>query len=128
MAVAGLPQDPFADQLNPQRWPELKQAISAVFLQKTRDEWCELMEGTDICFAPVLDMQEAQNHPHNVARQTYVRVGEMVQPAPAPRFSRTPSQVRHPARVYGADTEAVLSELGMSEEQLAEVFEPAGSS
>lgn len=120
--VAGLPRDQFADQLNTARWPELKQKITEVFLQKTRAEWCELMEGTDICFAPVLDMEEAQSHPHNVARETYIRVGGMMQPAPAPRFSRTAPQVRHPARAYGADTEAVLNELGYSEEQLAAVL------
>lgn len=118
MAVAGLPAERFADQLNQQRWPELKQAIAEVFLQKTRDEWCELMEGTDICFAPVLDMQEAQSHPHNVARQTYVKVGDMTQPAPAPRFSRTAPEIRHPAKPYGADTAAVFTELGYSAEQL----------
>ncbi|RBW51271.1 CaiB/BaiF CoA transferase family protein [Marinobacter sp. F3R11] len=116
--VAGLPQDLFADQLNNQRWPELKQVISEVFLTKTRDQWCDLMEGTDICFAPVLDIQEAQGHPHNLARQTYVKVGDMTQPAPAPRFSRTPPEVRHPARALGIDTESVFAELGFSKEQL----------
>jgi alpha-methylacyl-CoA racemase len=121
LEVANLPRERFGQQMDRSRWPELKQAIADVFLQKTRDEWCELMEGTDICFAPVLDLKEAQNHPHNLARQTYVDVGAIKQPAPAPRFSRTEPSVRHEARPYGADTDAVLAEVGYSAEQLDEM-------
>ncbi|SFE41845.1 alpha-methylacyl-CoA racemase [Marinobacter sp. DSM 26671] len=121
LEVANLPREQFGQQMDQSRWPELKQAIADVFLQKTRDEWCELMEGTDICFAPVLDLKEAQNHPHNLARQTYVDVGGIKQPAPAPRFSRTEPSVRHEARPYGADTDAVLAEVGYSAEQLDEM-------
>lgn len=117
--LAGLPADPFADQGNQARWPEMKAAIADVFLQKSREEWCELMEGTDVCFAPVLDLEEAQSHPHNRERETYVPVGSMMQPAPAPRFSRTRSEIRHPARPYGADTATVFTELGYTEAQLA---------
>jgi len=121
LEVANLPREQFGQQMDRSRWPELKQAIADVFLQKTRDEWCELMEGTDICFAPVLDLKEAQSHPHNLARQTYVDVGGIKQPAPAPRFSRTEPAVRHEARPYGADTDAVLAEAGYSAEQLDEM-------
>ncbi|MEP1214162.1 MAG: CaiB/BaiF CoA-transferase family protein [Marinobacter sp.] len=121
--VAGLSPELFADQLNRERWPELKRVLAGVFLQKTRDQWCELMEGTDICFAPVLDLQEAHSHPHNVARKSYIKVGEMMQPAPAPRFSRTSPEVRHEARAYGADTEAVLGALGFTEAQLEAIVE-----
>ena len=117
--VAGLSEDLFRDQLNKENWPELKQAVAEAFAQKTRDEWCELMEGTDICFAPVLDLEEAASHPHNVTRKTYIRVGEMVQPAPAPRFSRTVSGTPSPAKPYGADTEAVFTELGYDSEKLS---------
>ncbi len=118
MEVAGLSREEFGEQLDKSRWPELKQSLERVFRQKTRAQWCELMEGTDICFAPVLDIKEAQSHPHNQARQTYVDVDGMQQPAPAPRFSRTEPGIRFAARQYGADTAEVLSELGFQQEQL----------
>jgi len=76
------------------RWPELREALRAAFLEKTREEWCEIMEGTDVCFAPVLDYTEAPDHPHNRARGSFVELDGMVQPGPAPRFSRTPAEVR----------------------------------
>ena len=88
----GLTGDPdFAQQLNPAKWDELKGRLTALFLTKTRDEWCALMDGTDICFAPVLSLTEAPQHSHNVARSTFVEDGGIVQPAPAPRFSATPA-------------------------------------
>ncbi len=87
-----LTDDPdFAQQLNPEKWDELKERLTALFLTKTRDEWCALMDGTDICFAPVLSLTEAPQHPHNVARGTFVEDGGIIQPAPAPRFSVTPA-------------------------------------
>ncbi|TAN13076.1 MAG: CoA transferase [Burkholderiaceae bacterium] len=86
----GLEQDAeFDAQMNAADWPKLKARLAEVFRQRTRDEWCALMEGTDVCFAPVLDWDEAPRHPHNVARETFVTVDGTVQPAPAPRFSRT---------------------------------------
>lgn len=89
---AGLTDDPdFAQQMNAPIWPELKDRLTALFLTRTRDEWCELMAQTDICFAPVLSLTEAPKHPHNAARGTFVEEGGMVQPAPAPRFSATPA-------------------------------------
>ncbi len=105
---ADLDHKLFGSHLDSTQWPEQKEALAKVFLAKTRDEWCALMEGTDVCFAPVLDFIEAQQHPHNVARQTYIDVDGMVQPAPAPRFSRTVSEVRYGARAAGEDTEEVL--------------------
>ncbi|MCZ8017564.1 CaiB/BaiF CoA-transferase family protein [Novosphingobium sp.] len=88
----GLAGDPdFAQQMNPLKWDELKARMTALILTKTRDEWCAIMDGTDICFAPVLSLKEAPQHPHNVARSTFVEDGGMVQPAPAPRFSATPA-------------------------------------
>jgi alpha-methylacyl-CoA racemase len=118
MDVAGLSRAEFGEQLDRRRWPELKQSLEQVFRQKTRAQWCELMEGTDICFAPVLDIHEARSHPHNQARQTYVDVDGMQQPAPAPRFSRTTPGIRFAARQYGSDTAAVLGELGFKPGQL----------
>jgi alpha-methylacyl-CoA racemase len=86
--AAGLEDDPdFDAQMNPAAWPALKAKLEAVFRTKTRDEWCALMEGTDICFAPVLSMAEAPAHPHNAAREAFVEREGVVQPAPAPRFS-----------------------------------------
>jgi alpha-methylacyl-CoA racemase len=92
MEKTGLAGDAdFAQQMNAAKWPELKQRIAALIATKTRDEWCAIMDGTDICFAPVLSLKEAPGHPHNTARKTFVKDGGMVQPAPAPRFSATPA-------------------------------------
>ena len=88
----GLSGDPdFAQQMNPAQWGPLKDRMTALILTRTRDEWCAIMDDTDICFAPVLSLREAPKHPHNVARQTFVEDGGLVQPAPAPRFSATPA-------------------------------------
>ena len=90
--AAGLTDDPAFDaQMDQSGWPALKDKLTALFLTKTRDEWCAIMDGSDICFAPVLSLSEAPKHPHNVARKTFVREGGIVQPAPAPRFSATPA-------------------------------------
>ena len=90
--VAGLADDTdFDAQMNPKQWPMLKEKLTALFKTKTRAQWCELMEGTEICFAPVLSLAEAKEHPHNVERQTFVDVGGLKQPVPAPRYSVTVS-------------------------------------
>ncbi|GHE21734.1 CaiB/BaiF CoA transferase family protein [Halomonas urumqiensis] len=118
---AGLDPDIFAGQQQPARWPALKMQLAAVFLTRTRDEWCALLEGSDACVAPVLDYQEARRHPHLVARDTYIDVDGMSQPAPAPRFSRTPSQVAFGARASGEDTESVLLACGISQQRINEL-------
>jgi alpha-methylacyl-CoA racemase len=88
----GLQDDPaFARQMDPAEWGPLKDKVTALFLTRTRDEWCALLDGTDACFAPVLSLAEAPDHPHNAARGTFVEDGGMVMPAPAPRFSATPA-------------------------------------
>jgi alpha-methylacyl-CoA racemase len=92
--IAGLTDSQFDGQMDKANWPILKQKLTAVFAGKTRDEWCALMEGTDVCFAPVLTMSEAVQHPHMVAREVFVSHEGHMQPAPAPRFSRTPSRIR----------------------------------
>jgi alpha-methylacyl-CoA racemase len=93
---AGLTEADFDAQMDRNAWPALKQKLVEVFKTKTRDEWCTIMEGTDICFAPVLTMKEAPHHPHMAARKIFVERHGVTQPAPAPRFSRTPSAIREP--------------------------------
>jgi len=115
----GVDPELFKDQMNPAKWPELKAILSDVFRTKTRDEWCAIMEGTDVCFAPVLTFEEAPKHPANVARGTYVEVDGYMQPAPAPRFSRTSSEIRHGQRPQGADTDEVLGAMGFSAEEVS---------
>ncbi len=120
LELAGIDDPAFqTDKLDLTKWPELKNKMQAVFKTKTRDEWCDIMEGTDACFAPVLNFEEAINHPHNVARETFIDVGGVVQPAPAPRFSRTKCEVKCPPPEVGADTENGLLEWGFSKEDLA---------
>ena len=89
---AGLEDDPAFDaQMDRAAWGPLKDKLTALFKRKSRDEWCAIMDGTDICFAPVLSLAEAPRHPHNAARGTFVEQDGMIQPAPAPRFSETPA-------------------------------------
>lgn len=99
---AGIDDPAFEAQMDAGRWPQLKAALADVFKQRPRDEWCELLEGTDACVAPVLDWDEAPEHPHNRARGTFVEVDGKVEPAPAPRFSRT--RPAEPAAAEPADT------------------------
>jgi alpha-methylacyl-CoA racemase len=100
-------------------WPTQRDRLAALFATKPRDEWAAVFEGTDACVAPVLDLAEAPEHPHNVARAAFVDVGGTPQPAPAPRFSRTPGSVdRDPPRP-GQHTDEVLGELGMDPDAVA---------
>lgn len=108
-----------ADQMDRDKWPEMAERFAAVFAEKTRDEWCAIMEGTDICFAPVLTVEESFDHPHNAARGSFVDVDGIKQPGPAPRFSRTPGAVHSPPPEYGADTESTLANWGFSADDIA---------
>jgi len=99
-------------------WPELREALARVIRSKTRDEWCKIMEGTDACVAPVLSFVEAIEHPHVRARGTYLDVEGIVQPAPAPRFSRTSPQITHGGHPTGSDGDAVLFDAGLSAEEI----------
>ena len=101
--LAGLSEDVFDAQMERGAWPALRQKLADVFRTKTRDEWCAIMEGTDVCFAPVLTIAEAPEHPHMAARKTFVKRHGITQPAPAPRFSRTPSAIREPMQADIAD-------------------------
>jgi alpha-methylacyl-CoA racemase len=101
-------------QFDVARWPEIKQRFAELFARRTRAEWCELLEGTDVCFAPVLNLAEAALHPHNRARDAYLEIDGITQPAPAPRFSGTPAEVRSPPAGIGADAGQLLLEAGYS--------------
>jgi alpha-methylacyl-CoA racemase len=92
--LAGLDDDIYDGQMDARNWPAMKEKMTAVFKTKTRDEWCTIMQGTDVCFAPVLSLSEAPDHPHMAERKVFVTYEGVVQPAPAPRFSRTPSAIR----------------------------------
>lgn len=116
LADAGLPK-----QMEASGWPQLKQELSRVFLSKTRDEWCAIMEGSDVCFAPVLSLSESVEHPHNKARETFVKVDGVVQPGPAPRFSRTPGSVSSPPSIPGEHSHQVLTEWGFQDTEVKEL-------
>ena len=118
----GIPIDEMPEYDRP-RWPEFKERIKGVVREKTRDEWCALLEGTDVCFAPVLSLTEAPAHPHNRERETFVEVEGITQPAPAPRFSRTPGAVRRPPSAAGQHTDEALGEWGFSADRIAALKE-----
>jgi alpha-methylacyl-CoA racemase len=122
----GLTDPDFHPQMDRSRWPQLREKLAAVIAKKTRDEWCAIMEATDVCFAPILDLDEAPRHPHNVARQTFVEVDGVLQPAPAPRFSRTPGAVAGPPPAIGAHTRSALESWGVDAGAIAEL-EGAGA-
>jgi len=103
----------------PDSWEALHERFSAIFATRTRTQWCELLEGTDACFAPVLDLQESAAHPHMAARGTFVDVDGVRQAAPAPRFSRTPSSLRRPPPDPGVAPDAALADWGIDAQQLA---------
>jgi alpha-methylacyl-CoA racemase len=100
-------------------WPAMRERLAAAFRTRTRDEWCELLEGTDVCFAPVLSLGEAPAHPHNAHRGTFTEVAGVVQPAPAPRFSRTPGAVARPPAHAGQHTDEALADWGIGGDEVA---------
>jgi alpha-methylacyl-CoA racemase len=103
-------------QRDPKTWPEVKERLTALFRTKTRDQWCAVLEGTDVCFAPVLSMDEAHSHPHNVARDAFIDVGGMRQPAPAPRFEGT--KLGHPTPPGATNARDALKAWGLSEAEI----------
>tara|TARA_Y100001970_G_scaffold148442_1_gene182256 strand:+ start:118 stop:1257 length:1140 start_codon:yes stop_codon:yes gene_type:complete len=118
LRITGLDQEELPNQMDRSQWPKMKEKIAETIRTKTRGQWVELMEGTDVCFAPVLSPSEAYAHPHNVARETFVEVAGVKQPAPAPRFSRTPGAIDGPPPHPGEHTEEVLSSWGFSENEI----------
>ena len=97
---------------------QLKRRVAEVMRTKTREEWCRIMEGSDVSFGPVLTLAEAPKHRHNVARQTFIEVGGVVQPAPAPRFSRTQNDAPRPPAIPGENGAEILSDWGFSSDEI----------
>ena len=117
----GLAGEDLPPQMERNSWPELKRRLAKLFRTKTRQQWCDILEGTDVCFAPVLDFEEAPRHPHNVARKTFVEVDGVIQPAPAPRFSRTPSRIRSAPATAGEHTLQGLKDWGFSQDEIEQL-------
>lgn len=116
--LLGLGEEPdFTDQMDRSKWPSAKLKMAQLFKSKTRGEWCELLEGTNACFAPVLNFEEARSHPHNAARKTFINPGGVLQPAPAPRFSSTALAIQSPPPFCGEHTEEILDGLKVSAEE-----------
>ena len=118
LRLSGLKGEELPRQLDRKSWPAMKERIAKLFRTKTRDEWCRIMEGSDVCFAPVLSMEEAPRHPHNRQRATFVEENGVIQPAPAPRFIRTPSAIQRPPARPGEHTEEALRDWGFSASDL----------
>jgi alpha-methylacyl-CoA racemase len=112
-----LKNEPLPPQHDRAGWPALHKRFAAAFKSKTRDEWSAVFEGSDACFAPVLTFSEARRHPHNVARASFVEVGGVTQPAPAPRFSRTPAEIQRPPPERGAGGREALADWGFSRDE-----------
>ena len=117
----GLKGETLPAQMDRKAWGQLKAKLAGIFKTKTRDEWCAIMEGTDICFAPVLSMKEAPDHAHAKARNAYVDVAGFAQPAAAPRFSRTKESVKGPAARRGQHTDEILGDRGFSTKEIGEL-------
>jgi alpha-methylacyl-CoA racemase len=117
----GLTGPDLERQRDKSTWPEVRNKLQEVLARRTRDEWTGSLEGRDTCFAPVLDLNEAPQHPHNLARETFLEVDGVVQPAPAPRFSLTPGSIQGPAPAIGEHNESALQDWGFTQSELAEL-------
>ncbi|NPT39206.1 CaiB/BaiF CoA transferase family protein [Paraburkholderia xenovorans] len=120
--LCGLSDPALQMQMDPTQWPQLRATLAEVFRTRTRDDWCRLLEGTDACFAPVLQMEEAPHHPHNVARKTFIEVDGVIQPAPAPRFSRTPSITPTRPPSVGEHSREILRDWGFGADAVDALF------
>jgi len=121
--LCSFEDDPdFGQQWDKSRWPAAKAKMTTLFKTRTSSEWCDLLEGTDVCFAPVLDLGEAADHPHNVARENFVEIDGYVQPAPAPKFSKTEPSAGRVGDV-GADTDTVLTDIGYTNDKICKLRE-----
>ena len=118
LKLLGLNAADLPEQMDRRNWSAMKERFAAIFKTKTRAQWCDIMEGSDVCFAPVLSMSEAYTHPHNVARDLFVEVDGVRQPAPAPRFSRTSAQIRRPPPSPGQHTAEALLDWGFLPDEI----------
>ena len=119
---AGLSKEDFDAQMDPSKWDDQKEKLAAIIKTKSRDEWCQIMEGTDVCFAPVLGLEEAAGHAHNQARQSFIEVAGVTQHAPTPRFSHSQPGEPVPPRVPGTDTRAVLADFGFADGEIDDLI------
>ena len=119
----GLADEDLPGQMDRSQWEPLSERFTKLFKTKTRDQWCEILEGSDACFAPVLSMSEAREHPHIKARNTFVEVAGAPQPAPAPRFSRTPCEISAPPPHAGQHTDEALGDWGFDASEIARLRE-----
>lgn len=121
LELCGIDDPEFLKQNEKESWASLRQKLEELFATKTQAQWCELLEGTDVCFAPVLNLAEAPQHPHNKARASFVDFEGVTQPAPAPRFSRSQSSIQSAAAIAGEHSEEILKDWGFDDHTIAEL-------
>lgn len=122
LELTGLSEDALGDRHDETSWPEMREKLGALFLEKSRDEWCSLLEGTDVCFAPVLSMEEAPRHPHNTARGIFVSDDGSIQPGPAPRFRNAPPAMPASPPGKGEHNDTALLDWGFSREEISDML------
>ncbi len=121
--ITGLTDSPTSDRNDRAAWADKKARLALIIKGKTRDQWDELMRASDVCYAPVLDLEEAPQHPHNVARETFIEVAGVVQPGPAPKFSKTPGAVQMPPPAPGQHTDEILADWGFDSAEIARLHD-----
>ncbi len=121
LELCEIEDEEFKLQNDKDHWPSLRGKLEALFKTRNRDQWCELMEATDVCFAPILDLQEAPEHPHNKSRGTFTEYEGVLQPTPAPRFSRTPSSISARPCLAGEHSEEILSDWGFDADEIEQL-------
>ena len=121
LELCGIDDPEFLKQNEKESWASLRQKLEELFAKKTQAQWCELLEGTDVCFAPVLNLAEAPQHPHNKARASFIEFEGITQPAPAPRFSRSQSGIQSAAAIAGEHSEEILRDWGFDDHTIAEL-------
>jgi alpha-methylacyl-CoA racemase len=121
LSVLEIDRSAVPEQMDREGWPRMRESFASIFVTRTQEEWVEAFQGRDACVAPVLALSEAPAHPHNVARGSFVEVGGVIQPAPAPRFSGTPAPPTRRPRRPGDSTDSVLDHLGYSQGEIGKL-------